>query len=650
MVFKMKEPLMRRTHLLNVLVAILLVVGLLVPSAVTALSSTTVVKLWVGNNIMSIGGVRQPIDSEGTKPVIVEGRTLVPIRAVIEAFDGSVAWDATERKVTVTLGENVLDLWIGKSAASLNGTSLPVDAANPRIIPVIMSGRTMLPLRFVAESLGIDVQYEATTKMITLTYVVNTTPPAPSPPLLLSPTDGSKFMNELPKLSWLLATGTDASRLQILSSGVEVYTKSNLTGSDYIVPAGVLADGTYTWRVSVHNEGGWGPWSVPRSFTLSSPIVPLAPSLVSPTNHATVTAEPVTLAWTAVSSASAYRVRVLFGTAQVHAATDIAGTSYVVPSGVLGAGTYSWQVGTYAGDTWSDWSEPWVFTLQPMPPSVPTSLSVSSSWNANSPGFPSITISWNAVPEATGYETWVRSAGGTSVKLGTSDAAHTTFNSNGQPGGNAYVPGVTYYFKACALSSAGTSAFTSEVSCTAAGPPTLMAPILSSPANAAIVTTKTAALAWNYVSGASAYEVQWGTSTDFVGATRVMTASMTTYEVGGGATYYWRVRAVGSTSGTFSPWSSTWSFASPNPLVVQGDCIFHQGGMVGNYISGAILNASEYVVSSATIAFAGLDGNGKTVARLTYVFHNIGGGQVVAFTIGTASDVVHVVFLSLTIP
>lgn len=123
MVFEMKGVLMRRTHLLNVLVAILLVVGLLVPSAATGLSSTTV-KLWIGNASMSVNGVQQPIDPEGTKPVIVAGRTLVPIRAVIEAFDGSVAWDATSRKVTVTLGKDSLSLWIDEPRASLNGIAL----------------------------------------------------------------------------------------------------------------------------------------------------------------------------------------------------------------------------------------------------------------------------------------------------------------------------------------------------------------------------------------------------------------------------------------------------------------------------------------------------------------------------------------------
>ncbi|MFA4931421.1 MAG: DNA/RNA non-specific endonuclease [Caldisericia bacterium] len=170
---------MRRTHLLNVLVTILLVAGLL-----GAASSSTTVRLWIGNASMSVNGVQQPIDAQGTKPVIIAGRTLVPIRAVIEAFGGSAAWESSTRKVTVTLGKSSLDLWIDKSQASLNGIALAIDAANSAVVPVITNGRTMLPLRFVAESLGIDVQYADATKMITLTY--------PKPTLAL-PADGSNL-------------------------------------------------------------------------------------------------------------------------------------------------------------------------------------------------------------------------------------------------------------------------------------------------------------------------------------------------------------------------------------------------------------------------------------------------------------------------
>jgi hypothetical protein len=165
--------MMRYSRFLSLAIVLVLVVALAGPSLVLASSSTTVVKLWVGSSVMSIGTKRQPIDAQGTKPVVVEGRTLVPIRAVIQAFQGSVDWDTNSQRVTVALGDNSLELWIGKAVASLNGSPLPIDSANSRVRPVILGGRTMLPIRFISESLGIDVEYETTTKMITLTYVVS---------------------------------------------------------------------------------------------------------------------------------------------------------------------------------------------------------------------------------------------------------------------------------------------------------------------------------------------------------------------------------------------------------------------------------------------------------------------------------------------
>jgi competence protein ComEC len=195
----------RRERLLNFLIVVSLVAGLLVPSAAIAVSSTTV-KLWIGSASMSVNGVQKPIDAQGTKPVIVAGRTLVPIRVVIEAFGGSVAWESSTRKVTVGLGTNSLNLWIDKPQASLNGRTLAIDSASPAVVPVITNGRTMLPLRFVAESLGIDVQYEATTKMITLTFAPQG-PPASTSPLRIDFLDvgqGDSILIRTPNASWVL--------------------------------------------------------------------------------------------------------------------------------------------------------------------------------------------------------------------------------------------------------------------------------------------------------------------------------------------------------------------------------------------------------------------------------------------------------------
>jgi len=127
----------------------------------------TVIILHIGNKNFTVNGETRTLDSP---PVIKNERTLLPIRAVIEAFNGTVGWDATEKKVTVSLGSNTIELWIGKSIAKVNGINAPIDSSNPKVVPEIINSRTMLPLRFVTENLGCDVQWDGTTQTITITY------------------------------------------------------------------------------------------------------------------------------------------------------------------------------------------------------------------------------------------------------------------------------------------------------------------------------------------------------------------------------------------------------------------------------------------------------------------------------------------------
>jgi photosystem II stability/assembly factor-like uncharacterized protein len=80
-------------------------------------------------------------------------RTLVPLRAVAEAFGVTVAWDATARTATITGGISTLKLTLGKATAIVNGLDTPIDT-NTKVVPLIVAGRMLLPVRFVAESRG----------------------------------------------------------------------------------------------------------------------------------------------------------------------------------------------------------------------------------------------------------------------------------------------------------------------------------------------------------------------------------------------------------------------------------------------------------------------------------------------------------------
>ena len=137
----------------------------------TAVRNTTkkqiVLVLHIGKSAFTINGSSKTLDSS---PVIKNGRTLVPIRAIIEALAGTVGWDATTKKATVTLGKKTIALWIGKSAATVNGVSTPIDSTNAKVVPEIINSRTMLPLRFVTENLGATVGWDQNTQTITITY------------------------------------------------------------------------------------------------------------------------------------------------------------------------------------------------------------------------------------------------------------------------------------------------------------------------------------------------------------------------------------------------------------------------------------------------------------------------------------------------
>jgi hypothetical protein len=128
---------------------------------------TTVIILQIGNSTFTVNGSTRTLDSP---PVIKNSRTLLPIRAIIESLGGTIGWDPNEKKVTVTLGSTNLELWIGKNTARVNGVDTPIDSSNSKVVPEIINGRTMLPLRFVTENLGCDVKWDGTTQTITITY------------------------------------------------------------------------------------------------------------------------------------------------------------------------------------------------------------------------------------------------------------------------------------------------------------------------------------------------------------------------------------------------------------------------------------------------------------------------------------------------
>ncbi|MFZ5644920.1 MAG: stalk domain-containing protein [Bacillota bacterium] len=116
--------------------------------------------------------VNDEIRHMDTAPVAREGRTMLPIRYVTEPLGAGVAWDEATKKVTVKLGDRILELWIGKSTARVNGQEVMIDPDNPMVMPyTVPPGRTMLPVRFISENLGCRVEWNNVTQEARLTYI-----------------------------------------------------------------------------------------------------------------------------------------------------------------------------------------------------------------------------------------------------------------------------------------------------------------------------------------------------------------------------------------------------------------------------------------------------------------------------------------------
>jgi hypothetical protein len=126
----------------------------------------TVIILQVGSPKLTVNGVSKEIDpGKGTKPMVKGGRTILPIRAVVEAMGGTIGWVGAENKVTITVKTTVIEMWINNNNVRVNGVAKQLD-----VPPQIINGRTMIPVRFISENLGSQVGWDDKTKKVTVTY------------------------------------------------------------------------------------------------------------------------------------------------------------------------------------------------------------------------------------------------------------------------------------------------------------------------------------------------------------------------------------------------------------------------------------------------------------------------------------------------
>ena len=97
-------------------------------------------------------------------PIIRNDRTMLPIRFIAEALGAQVDWDGETRAVTITSEDITIKIAIGESFAIVNDQIVELDSP-----AFIESDRTFLPLRFVSENLGAQVDWIEETRQVVIT-------------------------------------------------------------------------------------------------------------------------------------------------------------------------------------------------------------------------------------------------------------------------------------------------------------------------------------------------------------------------------------------------------------------------------------------------------------------------------------------------
>ena len=122
----------------------------------SAAEKSKVIKLQIGSRIVNVDNEAVIYDAA---PVIRNDRTLVPIRIVTETLGGKVDWNGVTKEVTLNIDGKEIKMTIGKTLEKYG------------VAPVIIDGRTFVPVRFVADELGATVAWDDATKTVTITKI-----------------------------------------------------------------------------------------------------------------------------------------------------------------------------------------------------------------------------------------------------------------------------------------------------------------------------------------------------------------------------------------------------------------------------------------------------------------------------------------------
>ncbi len=356
-------------------------------------------------------------------------------------------------------------------------------------------------------------------------------------------------------------------------------TSKNITG--------LTLGTTYDWRVRANCSGGSGNY-VSAQFTTTSPVACNAPTGLS------AAPSPTTgyVSWTAVSGANSYDVdyKATSSSTWINIASAIPGT-YSILSNLAYSTSYDWRVRTNCTSGSSSYSTGQFSTAAASGCIDPTALASSVTTN-------SANLSWNSASGSTSYSVQYRPTNSGSWITIVSSTTATNVNLSGLSLATSYDWRVRSY---CASGNSGFSlAQFTTASTGACNPPSGL--------SSSSITTSSATVSWNSVSGANNYDVDYkanSSSTWINIATATMSISAGVSGLTASTLYDWRVRTnCSSGSSSYSAAQFTTSGAAvcnpPSGLTSSSITSFSANVSWGNVSGGNNYDVDYKATSSST--------------------------------------------------
>ena len=128
----------------------------------SSVQTGNLITLQIGSNILTNNGKDTTIDVPAQ---IINGRTMVPLRAIFEALGADVQWDGTTQTVSSSKGSTNVSLQINSTELHKNSETKTLD------VPAqLVEGRTLVPVRAIAEAYDCTVGWDSETKTVSVKY------------------------------------------------------------------------------------------------------------------------------------------------------------------------------------------------------------------------------------------------------------------------------------------------------------------------------------------------------------------------------------------------------------------------------------------------------------------------------------------------